>query len=127
VSPDVVLNEDGSLWLSPQAAERVRLTLGPVWRAHAARNGAWPRWQLDLLRALDQRVVWADMLSNVGLPFAEPSNTSAETIEVSAREAAAALKCSERWVRELASSSRIPARRVGRQWLITLHREDIPA
>jgi hypothetical protein len=123
----VVLNEDGSLWLSPEAAERVRIALGPVWSAQAARNGAYPRWQLDVLQALDKRVIWADMLSNAGLPFAEPSNTSPETIEVSAREAAQVFEKSERWVRELARSSRIPARRVGRQWLITLHREDIPA
>ena len=127
LNPQVVLNDDGSLWLSPEAAERMRVALGPVWRAQAARNGAWPRWQLDVLRALDQRVIWADMLSNAGLPFAEPTNTSAEKIEVSVAEAAAAFGCSQRWVRDRASRGAIPARLVGGRWLIALPREDTAA
>lgn len=122
----MVLNEDGSVWLSPEVAERVRVALGPVWRAQASRNGGWPRWQLDVLDALDKRVTWADLLENAGLPFDVPNTVPHADVSsgsagkmVSSQVAARRLGQSPRWVRARAARGDFPgAHRSGRDWAI---------
>jgi excisionase family DNA binding protein len=56
----------------------------------------------------------------------KPTRDEVARLELTPREAAMRMNCSEQYVRRLCSQNRIPARRVGRLWLIDADGIDRP-
>ena len=60
----------------------------------------------------------AQLAHDTVVPHAEPVKVAPARLEMTAKEAAERMGCSERYIRRLCSDGRIQSRRVGRDWII---------
>ncbi|MFF3092131.1 helix-turn-helix domain-containing protein [Streptomyces cyaneofuscatus] len=111
-----LVREDGSVIIPPElSAVVLRVLLRDVGARLKADRGAVPLSTSSLLWALAlaaERAEAAEGSANGPFPDRPVS------MEISASQAAEELGCSARHARRLARSGRLPARRVGRAWLI---------
>jgi excisionase family DNA binding protein len=120
-----LVREDGSVIVPPQlAGEVLRILLRDLGARVRADGGELSTGVRDLLwtlhyaaQAEDERGVRS---THIPGGFAdETSVTGGANVEISAREWAEQIGCSEQYARRMARSGRVSARRVGRQWLIS--------
>lgn len=111
-----LVREDGSVVIPAKLAGAVlRILLRDVTARLPVDKGKVSPPVQSLLWALNEAAGQAEALagSEDGTPGAGPVS-----VEISTSQAAEALGCSPEYARRLARSGRLPARRLGRTWLI---------
>ncbi|MFD3525060.1 helix-turn-helix domain-containing protein [Streptomyces sp. NPDC058653] len=111
-----LVREDGSVVVPPAlAGELLRRLLRDV-TAEVNANGGVPSpacrellWSLHTASVAEEKAASSDSGTPAG---------PVGSVEISTTEAAQVLGCSAEYARRLARAGRLPARRVGRQWLI---------
>lgn len=114
---------DGTIESDPHQLHRVLEWLVVKYNAEVrARQGLGSPVLMAFIEAVGQSVRIREVVSLTKVP-----DQRSERLWISVKDAAKGMGCSEQWVRELARGGRLPARRVGRTWLIdaTRFQEDL--
>ncbi|MGW1399281.1 excisionase family DNA-binding protein [Streptomyces sp. NPDC002405] len=125
-----LLCSDGSVAIPAALAARVlHVLLRDVGARARVNSGALAPGIGDVLWALHGAARTEDerLAAAVGTPACSVGGTPVAgpvSVEISASELAERMGCSREYVRRLARSGRVPARRVGRAWLITAEAEE---
>lgn len=107
---------DGRIYGEAEALRQVTSWMVARYRESVAhRSGAGSPVLMAFLRSCAESVRIREAVGPLPLPEVPPAPP---VILLSAAEAAAVMGCTPRWVRHLAQAGRVPARRVGRTWLI---------
>lgn len=119
------LSADGAAMVPVHLAGPVRdLLVTAVWDLAKTNGGtvhADLRRLIEELHQVDQR---RDQTPPAGaLPSTEARTARCPTVEATVEEAARVMGCSREWVRHLARQGTLPARRLGRIWLIAIKEE----
>lgn len=113
-----VVRRDGSIaappevwaWLSSKASQMVRRD-----RQSGHEVGRLLEFVQATAEAAQQQ---STTVSDTAVSSPKPADAPSPRVEITPKEAAMRIGCSEQWVRRLCSQKRIPARRVGQLWLI---------
>lgn len=110
------IDADVESWLKAgvQVSALARMHLQAYRDANGALSPVTPFLLLEFVDAIEE----AARQATRGPSLAKAEERTTETVWVTTREAAARMGCTEQWVRQLARTERIRARRHGQSWLI---------